>query len=232
MKTRNKLAVASRPLRRGPSPLGALFKGLLAGAAGAFVQSQFFRATAKITPKPTKVSPAEGGKPAHEAAENNLETVARRFVDDLMLRGPLEGDAKKQGAGLVHYLFGAGWGGLYGLARESLGDVSPALFGAIVWMLSDNVILPAFRLAGWPQKYSAKEHAYALNAHFAYGWGTAGTYGLIREVGVTPLAAIPALLALRAQLWLRKTPPGKLVAKRQPLPTRFFWQAASHAFAQ
>ena len=234
MKTRTRLALAARPFKRGPSPLGTVVKGLIAGAVGSWIQNQFFTATAKakLVPESTRVPPEQGGKPAAEQSESSLETVASRWTEGMMKRGPLEGDRKKTAGALVHYLFGAGWGAAYALVRESVGDVSPALFGTAVWAVSDNLILPAFRLSAWPQKYKAKEHAYAINAHLVYGWGTAAAYGVLRELGVTPLAAIPALLAIRAQLWLRKTPPGRLAAKRAPLQRRFFWQAADRAFAQ
>ena len=46
-----------------------------------------------------------------------------------------------------------------------------------------------------------------------------------------PLAALPAIIALRAHLWLRKTPPGKVFASRKPAPVQWFWQAADRAFA-
>jgi hypothetical protein len=202
---------------KAPTPLGALARGLLAGAAGAGIQSLFFRATAKLTPKPTQL-PSGEGKPVDEAHEkSSLDTVARRWVEHLMRRGPIE---NKQRAGqLVHYAFGAGWGGLYGLWREST-RVSPLLFGALVWMLSDNLILPAFRLAAWPNRYSLKEHHYALQAHFAYGLGTAATYALLRDFGAVPLGALPAIAALQLRAWALRTPPGRLVQAVQPAPSR------------
>ena len=40
---------------------------------------------------------------------------------------------------------------------------SPARYRIGVWMASDNVLLPAFRVAAWPQHYSVKEHHYALH---------------------------------------------------------------------
>src|SRR6266850_3295346 len=138
MRTKTKLAIASRlARRRGPTPLGAFLKGLLAGAAGAFVQNQFFKATQRLKPDASQVPEEEGGKPQPESKETSPETVARRWTEGLMLRGPLSPEGKRKGGSAVHYLFGAGWGGLYGLARESFPWMSPALFGALVWLLSD-----------------------------------------------------------------------------------------------
>jgi hypothetical protein len=209
------LRAASR--RKAPTPLGALARGLIAGAAGAGLQSLFFMATARVAPEPTRF-PKGVAKPANESrGESATEAVARRFNDKLMRREPLED--KKRAATVVHYLFGAAWGGLYALCRESF-RTSPMLFGAFVWAVSDHLLLPGFRLAAWPQKYSLREHHYALQAHFAYGLGTAATYAVLRDVGAAPLAALPALVALQARAWALRTPPGRLVQAVQPFPKR------------
>ena len=73
-------------LRKKPSPLGALGRGLIAGAVGAGMQSLFFMASKKLQPKPTKV-PRRDSKPEPQAiGESSLETVARRTIDGMMQR--------------------------------------------------------------------------------------------------------------------------------------------------
>jgi hypothetical protein len=226
MKIKTSLRTARALARpRAPSPLGALARGLLAGALGAGLQSLFFRATSKWAPEPTPVRP-EDSSPAHEPTESGLEALGRRWVEDLMQRRPLGEVAKRRVATAVHYLFGAAWGGLYGLARESF-HAPGTVFGAMVWLVSDNLLLPAFRLAGWPNQYRLAEHRYALQAHLVYGLGTAGAYALLRDVGPVPLAALPAVVALQARAWALRTPPGRLVQRRQPWPKRFFNQFAN-----
>jgi hypothetical protein len=203
--------------KKNPSPLGALARGLAAGAIGAGMQSLFFMATRKWMPKPTKVPP-ELGKPEPEAKhESNLETVARRTTEGLMQRGPIDAGTKAAAGSIVHYAFGAAWGGLYGLARETM-CVSPLGFGALVWMASDNLLLPAFRLAAWPNKYSLKEHHYALQAHFVYGLSTAAAYAVLRDLGPLPVGTVPAMVGLQAWAWLLRTPPARLLRKTQPWP--------------
>jgi hypothetical protein len=204
---------------RAPSPLGALARGLVAGALGAGVQSLFFLATKRWMPKPSEVAP-ELSKPEPEArGETNLETVARRAGEGLMQRGPLDTGTKSAAGRAVHYAFGAAWGGLYGLARESR-RVSPIGFGAIVWMASDNFLLPLFRVSGWPKHYSLKEHHYALQAHFVYGLGTAAAYALLRDVGPMPLGTLPAVAGLQLWAWLLRTPPARVLRKAKPWPRR------------
>jgi hypothetical protein len=159
-------------------PLTALAVGLLAGAAGSAVQSIFFKLTSRVIPKPPKdaFTPSD---PAQKH-ENATETVARRFVQGFMHAGDLNKKKKALGGQIVHYAFGAGWGGVYALARESVNALSTPIgittFGTGVWMASDNLILPTFKLAGWPHRYPAKNHAYALAAHLVYGAAVWGVY--------------------------------------------------------
>lgn len=165
------------------SPLGALGCGLVAGAVGSFVQDLFFAVTSKIAPAPPKdaFQPPE----AEQGHETVTETVARRVVEGLFQRGPIEHDAR---AGrIVHYAFGSAWGGLYGLLatrsrrlEEPLGGLG---FGLGVWMVSDTVILPVFRLSAWPQAYPVKNHAYAIAANLVYGVSVWGTFEALRRLG-------------------------------------------------
>jgi hypothetical protein len=159
--------------RKRMTPLGALLRGLVAGVVGSAAQSLFFAATKTITPSAS--TPAFDPPEPEQRHETSTETIARRFVEGLMQR-ELPSDAKPKAGQLVHYAFGAGWGGLYGLAAASAPVLATppgaAAFGLGVWAASDNVLLPAFELAAWPQHYPAKNHAYAIAAHLVYGAAT------------------------------------------------------------
>jgi hypothetical protein len=165
------------------TPLIALGYGLVAGAMGAFGQSLFFKATGKLAPKPPEgaFDPPE----PEQASEKETETVARRTVQKLMQRGPVRKETLSRGGELVHFGFGAMWGGVYALGRESLGRrPGPGLiagYGAFVWAVSDNLILPSFRLAAWPTAYPLRSHAYALAAHLAYGAAVGAAYEALRS---------------------------------------------------
>jgi hypothetical protein len=161
------------------SPIGALFSGLVAGAVGSIAQLVFFSATKKIAPE----TPRDAFRPPEpqQRSEMPTQTVARRFVEGLMHRRLAHKDL---GGVIVHVAFGAGWGGLYGLAcasnRSLRGPLGALGFATLVWTAGDNVILPAFRLAAWPQAYSAKSHGYAFAAHLVYGAAVWGTLELFR----------------------------------------------------
>ena len=188
--------------------MGALARGLLAGAAGAAAQSLFFKLTRKWAPEPTRLQAKEGKPEGDEVSA--LEAIGTRVGEGLMKRGPMTDEQRSAAAGAIHYAFGAAWGALYALCRESFTRVSPVLFGGAVWMASDNLLLPAFRASAWPHRYSLREHHYALHAHAVYGLATAGAYAVLRDLGPLPLGAIPAMVGLQAWAFLLRTPPGRL----------------------
>src|SRR5690606_1746464 len=155
----------------------------------------------KIAPRPPEnvFTPPE----LQQQRESANETVARRVVEQLAQRGPLEN--KERAGELVHYAYGAAWAGFYGLvactsrpARTLPGALG---FGTIVWAASESIVLPLFRLGAWPHAYPLRNHAYSLASHWAYGVATAGAFSAMLRLG-----GRPALAALGA-LWLtRKVP--------------------------
>lgn len=160
-----------------PTPLGALARGILAGASGSAAQDLFFAATKSIAPDAPEgaFTPPEPEQ-AHESA---TETVARRAVTQLARRElPI---AKERAGRVVHYAFGAAWGALYGLCAGTFPRLATPLgaaaFGGLVWVASDDVLLPALRLSAWPTAYPARTHAYAIAAHVVYGLAALAVFG-------------------------------------------------------
>jgi hypothetical protein len=200
----NRLRILRAAVRRkAPTPLGALVRGLMAGAIGAGVRSLFFLATRRWAPEPTRPQPGGAGPEPEAPDETNLQTVARRLTEDMMQRGPVSPERKTRASSAAPYLFGAAWGGLYGLCRESF-RVSPLGFGAAVWVTGE------------------KERHYALQARLVYGLSTAAAYAFLRDLGPVPLSTVPAMLALQAWAWMLRTPPARLLRRSQPWPRRFF----------
>ena len=169
--------------RRRVTPLAALGRGLAAGLAGSLAQDVFFALTKKIAPE----SPKEAFEPPEpqQKEERATETAARRVVEGAMKR---ELPKKSVAGRVVHYLFGGAWGGAYGLLAGSFRPAATlgggAAFGSLVWLVSDDFILPVFKLAAWPRAYPLKNHAYAVAAHLVYGATVYGVYkGITRAVG-------------------------------------------------
>jgi hypothetical protein len=183
------------------TPLGAIARGVVAGAAGAFALGALMKMTSRMMPQP----PAGSVDHADEKQKREMppETVARRFVEDFMRRGPLGNEAKARGGEIVHVGFGAMWGAMYGANygthRLFHGPLGSALYGAIVWGISDNLILPAFRLGPPIRKQSAAGHLYMLVAHLAYGEALWLAYEGLRSKTWLPLVApIAARWSVRA----------------------------------
>lgn len=188
------------------SPIAAFTRGVLAGIAGSFVQDLYFMATAKLAPRPVRdaFDPPE----VAQNVEQPSQTIARRAVEEFMYRGPVEN--KELGGKIVHYAFGAAWGGIYGIVHGSTralrGPAGVLGFSALVWGVSDNVLLPTFRLAAWPQHYPARNHAYALAAHMVYG---ATVWGAFEALGASMWTPV---LAGAAAWWTTRSLPSLLRA--------------------
>jgi uncharacterized membrane protein YagU involved in acid resistance len=183
------------------SPVGAFAAGLVAGFVGSLAQNLFFAWTKKLAPAPAPAAfePVE----PEQVGELPTQTVARRVLEHVVQRGPLEHPAGA--AQLVHLGFGSAWGSAYGLLAGTLPqkDVirSGLTFGFLVWLASDDILLPAFKLSAWPHHYPVKSHLYALAAHAVYGAAVATTFTALQR------AANPATAALGAY-WLTRRVPG------------------------
>jgi hypothetical protein len=85
---------------------------------------------------------------------------------------------------LAHWGYGMGQGGLYGAARSSANHfdlVGGVVFGAGLWLVGDELVVPLLGLQGGPTAVSPIQHAHRLGAHVAYGMAlAAATYSLRR----------------------------------------------------
>jgi uncharacterized membrane protein YagU involved in acid resistance len=211
------------------SPLGALGAGLVGGFLGALAQNVFFASTKKLAP----ASDAPAFEPAEpeQAFETATHTVARRVTEQLARRGPLEHG--ERAAQLVHLAFGSGWGGVYGLIAASLPRPrtlkSGLIFGMTVWLISDDILLPVFRLSAWPHRYPVKTHLYAIAAHAAYGLTVSSSYAaLTRSARPIAVALGSFWITRRAPKFLRPTARHLVQrALRIAAPVRSAWLAAA-----
>lgn len=152
------------------TPVGALWRGALAGIAGSAAMNAWFALAGKHMPPPREgaFTPPE----AIQETELPTETIARRLVSDFAKRGTLEAATKRRAGQLVHFAYGAGWGALYGLLAESAPSmrrpIGTVVYGKSVWIASEHVILPAFRLGPWPRGVTLKGHAFWLATHLVY----------------------------------------------------------------
>ncbi len=164
-----------------------LWKGLAAGVAAGFVASwtmnQFQALWSKLAEgfeKPHGAQSMQQGSPSQppnrndEEDDNATEKLASAISETVFDRELTESEKEKAGA-VVHYGFGASTGAIYGAAAEVVPGVtaySGLLFGAAVWAVADEAVVPALGLSKPPTEYPLSTHAYALSSHLVYGLTT------------------------------------------------------------
>lgn len=179
-------------------------KGLAIGAAGglaaAWVMNQFQSLLTGIVQgaqKPHGAQSTQNGMPRHGAGaeleklglDNEQDNAAERTANIIAAKVfdyELTKNQKHVGGQVTHYVFGATTGALYGAAAEMLPKVSIGTglaFGAAVWLVADEIIVPAAGLSRSASEYPLSKHAYALASHLVYG----ATTELLRRVTKTAL---------------------------------------------
>jgi putative membrane protein len=163
--------------------------GLLAGAAASWVMNQFQQM------RPQQAQPAEAnGNEAKSQAEQeqkglhqsedldeNATVQTAQRISRKLFEHELTDAEKQIAAPAVHYGYGSVVGALYGGLSELLPATSAGLgmpFGFALWLLGDEIAVPALGLGKHPMEYSPQVHADALAAHFMYG----ATTDLLRRV--------------------------------------------------
>jgi hypothetical protein len=176
-----------------------VWKGLVAGLAAGLVaswtmnqfQAAWTRAAAGFE-KPhgaQSMKPAEGPNP-NETPDSNqafgqngqskeekehqddatVETA--KVISENVFGHELTESEKKPAGAAVHYAFGTATGGLYGAMAEFTPQVTAGAglpFGAVFWLVADEIGVPLLGLAKGPTAYPVSTHAYALASHFVYG---------------------------------------------------------------
>jgi hypothetical protein len=184
----------ARPGRRGRSsqtaitPLGAVAKGLLAGAAGTVAMDALWFARYRRSGGDSKVAKWEFSLDVSSWDQAPAPAqVGQRLVEGLFKR-----EIPVSRAGLVnnitHWGYGMVGGLQYGIVVGSLDHPRiryGAPFGASVWGAS-YVVLPAVKLYKPIWEYDFKTLAKDLSAHLTYGIVTATAFELLsRSNGTT-----------------------------------------------
>ena len=164
--------------------LRGMTAGLLGGLAASWVMNRF----QELQPRQSGPQSGEGRgrgethqsrsqtqqrEPSNADEDATVKTAER--ISQRVFHHELS-DREKQIAGpAVHYAYGALVGALYGGMAELLPVVSAGLgmpFGTALWLLGDEIAVPALGLSKPPTEYGAEEHADALASHLVYGLTT------------------------------------------------------------
>jgi uncharacterized membrane protein YagU involved in acid resistance len=81
-------------------------------------------------------------------------------------------EEKKWAGPSVHYGTGAVFGAIYGLLAATVPAMTSGrglVYGSAVWLVADEIGVPAAGLSGPPTETPASGHANALASHLVYG---------------------------------------------------------------
>ncbi|MGI8788024.1 MAG: DUF1440 domain-containing protein [Pyrinomonadaceae bacterium] len=152
--------------------------GLVGGIVATIVMGGFQSLLSSLSEDEKKQS--EKKKEDEPANVQAAEAISRNVFDHKLKK------SEKEPAGeAMHWAMGAGSGLIYGLTSE-LAPVSTIglglPFGAAVWLIADDVIVPALGLSKPVTEYPLSTHAYALSSHLVYGITTDLVRRVVREI--------------------------------------------------
>jgi hypothetical protein len=166
------------------APLGAIARGLAAGALGTVALDLVWFARYKRA----------GGERGFWAWETGADVktwddvsapgqVGRRLAEAFLQRD-LPDEWARATNNVVHWVYGTGWGAQYGIVAGSVRKMpswSGLAFAAVVW-LSGYVVLPLAKVYRPLWEYDAKTLAKDFSAHAAYGITTSSAFGVLARV--------------------------------------------------
>jgi putative membrane protein len=153
------------------SVVTAIATGLVAGAIGSFVMTQFQSLLHKAFSERTRGFRNPKNLPEVETTPAP-ERVAEIVNEDLLGREPISADERKVAGQMIHYAFGSTMGAAYGGLVSVSGMNRPGsgvLFGVALWAIADEMLVPALKLSEPSTRYPIKTHLYALSSHLIYG---------------------------------------------------------------
>lgn len=146
---------------------GDILKGAVAGLVGGIVATVVmggFQSLLSALAEEEKKSKKKKEEPANVKA---AAEISKAVFDHKLTK------SEKEPAGeAMHYAMGATSGLIYGVAAEvapvtTVGAGLP--FGAAVWLVADDIVVPALGLSKPVTEFPLSTHAYALSSHLVYG---------------------------------------------------------------
>jgi type IV secretory pathway TrbD component len=147
-----------------------LMKGLLAGVAGGLLASflmEQFQAAWSVASEAMRSSKKRAGRKPDPATVKAANVVSEKITGRKLARNykAIAGEA-------MHYGMGASSAAVYGVLAEVVPIVTTGNgvgFGTGVWLLADEVAVPAAGLSKPPMEIPLATHLYALASHLIYG---------------------------------------------------------------
>jgi hypothetical protein len=159
---------------RRPGAAGDAVAGALAGLCASWVMSAAYGPIMRAGSAQTlrREREAQAGLPPStvRAAEAAARAVGGALPDRR---------SREVGGKAVHYGYGIAWGAAFALAGRSVAPrwrppplATGLAFGALLWLVSDEVLVPLFGFSREPARYPPSSHLKGLAAHLVYGVAT------------------------------------------------------------
>lgn len=157
-------------MKRKRSTSGEMFQGALAGAAGVWAMDKvgwfLYNHEDPAALKRELLARPDSRDVAHAAVKKIADITGR----------PLSTRQPSAAGVAVHYGLGILPGAVYGAARHRVPALSAgngSLYGFGLFVLMDEIVAPALKLAAGPTKYPWQTHARGLASHVVLGVVTA-----------------------------------------------------------
>jgi putative membrane protein len=174
-----------RSAENGSSVLKGLAAGIVGGLVASWTMNQFQALWQKLAEGEEHSHGAQSmqqGSPEHgigrELAEKGIDdpkdTAPARLAQGISVSvfgRELTKEEKEVGGAVAHYAMGVASGALYGAVAEATAGFG-LTFGAAVWAVADEGIVPAIGLSKSATEYPLSIHAYAFASHLVYGLTT------------------------------------------------------------
>lgn len=181
----------------------AIGKGIVAGCIGGLVASwtmnEFQQAWSKLLSGNERSHGAQSlqqGTPEHGVGrelqergqteeDENAAIRAGTAVAEFIFNRRLEKNEREMAGEVAHYAMGAGSGAIYGALTEVQPKATAGAgipFGAAVWLIADEGLVPALGLSKSADQYPLSIHVYAFASHLVYGLSTEIVRRSVRRV--------------------------------------------------
>jgi uncharacterized membrane protein YagU involved in acid resistance len=97
----------------------------------------------------------------------------------------LDRETRQKRGTAIHWGYGVFWGGMFGALRDRVPLVGTACgvgFGLGLWLIGDEVLMPAMGLSPPSTQFPWRNHARAAANHLAYGVTLGVTHTLLRKI--------------------------------------------------
>jgi len=178
-----------RRARREGDVLKGLAAGIVGGLAAAWTMNQFQSLLSKTFAGEERSHGAQsmqqgsphqgvGAELVAEGKDDPKDTAPARLVNAISVGvtgRELSKDEKEFAGTALHYAMGVTSGAIYGAVAEGLPFVTVGAglpFGAAVWAVADEGIVPAAGLSKSASEYPLPVHLYAFASHLVFGLTT------------------------------------------------------------